>query len=120
MRIFLFLVLAISFSIGSFAQGLPDSTVIAIRISRNDSLRLRSYMEAYTYFRERNRDSAFYYNHLCLQIARKNSESLMEAVCQVRNSLQLTAIGHYAESLSILLEVLQITERLDSKGNTWL
>ena len=98
---------------------LPDSTRIFLQNASNDSIRYRANVQAYTYFEERNRDSALYYVEHLLSISRKNNIKLQEARNLDVKGYQLSGLGRYAEALPCFLQAFKIAEDRRNESNRW-
>ncbi len=101
-------------------QHLPDSIILALKNASNDSLRYRAKMQAYFYFEETNRDSAFYYANQTLLLATKNNKQLLVARALANKGYQLTNTGQYAEALKNLLQAFAIVEEPKNASNSWM
>jgi two-component system NtrC family sensor kinase len=85
-------------------RNIPDSLRHVLSITNNDSIRYQASRLLYTYYEERNRDSALYYADQRLILSRKNGRKIPEAFDLGIKGYQLIYLGRFGEALDCLLK----------------
>ena len=98
----------------------PDSLKLVMKHASNDSVRFNTSRELLTFYREVNRDSAFYYAALALKLAQQNKKKLAEAQTLVSEGYLLLTTGKYAASLQTLLRAFTIIQNAEIEKNNWI
>lgn len=121
MKQLLRIVILLLLSFELFAQqNVQDSLKRSLSNAVDDSSRYIILRRIYDYYEETSRDSAFYYAHLCLQLAQKNKQKLAEIHCLDNKAYQLIGLGRYAEALQYLLEAIKMAEdKNNERSRTW-
>jgi signal transduction histidine kinase len=101
-------------------QYYPDSLKLVMKNASNDSVRFNTSRELLTFYREVNRDSAFYYAAVALKLAQENRKKLAEAQTLVSEGYLLLTTGKYAASLQSLLKAFSITQNAEIEKNNWV
>jgi hypothetical protein len=98
----LFPVLGKTQAIGSGQdRTIPDSLRQILSSANNDSIRYQACRLLYTYYEERNRDSALYYADRRLILSRKNGRKIPEAFDLGIKGYQLIYLGRFGEALTL-------------------
>ena len=107
----LFPLLGISqFSSTSMQQTVPDSLREILADANNDSIRYQACRLLYTYYEERNRDSALHYANQRLLLSTKNNKIIPQAFDLGVKGYQLVYLGRFGEALDCLLKGYKIAE----------
>jgi signal transduction histidine kinase len=85
-----------------------DSLQNVLHHSQDSEQRFMATRFIYSYYEERNRDSAFYYGELGEQIARNSNHKIAEHYCAVMKSYQLMNLGRYGDALQNLQQAFVI------------
>ena len=101
-------------------QYYPDSLKLVMKNASNDSIRFNASRELLTFFREVNRDSAFYYAAFALKLAQENKKKLAEAQTLVSEGYLLLTTGKYAASLQSLLKAFSIIQNAEIEKTNWV
>jgi tetratricopeptide (TPR) repeat protein len=101
-------------------QSRLDSLRKALRAAQTDSARYLQLGDLLNYYAEVNRDSALYYDGQELSIARKNGQSLDEAVVLDDKGYILMHLGKFPESLVCFQRALKLAEDPASENKSWL
>ena len=101
-------------------QQYQDSLKLVMKQASNDSVRFNTSRELLTFYREVNRDSAFYYAAFALKLAQQNKKKLAEAQTLVSEGYLLLTTGKYAASLQTLLRAFTIIQNAEIEKNNWL
>ena len=83
---------------------IPDSLRQILTSANNDSTRYQACRLLYTYYEERNRDSALHYADQRLLLSRKNNKRIPEAFDLGVKGYQLIYLGRFGEALDCLLK----------------
>jgi two-component system NtrC family sensor kinase len=101
-------------------QHYPDSLKLVMKNASNDSVGFNTSRELLTFYREVNRDSAFYYAAVALKLAQENKKKLAEAQTLVSEGYLLLTTGKYATSLQSLLKAFSIIQNAEVEKNNWV
>jgi len=101
-------------------QQYQDSLKLVMKQASNDSVRFNTSRELLTFYREVNRDSAFYYAAIALKLAQQNRKKLAEAQTLVSEGYLLLTTGKYAASLQTLLRAFTIIQNAQIEKNNWI
>ncbi|MBP7239124.1 MAG: hypothetical protein KBA14_02785 [Saprospiraceae bacterium] len=98
-------------------QNVPDSLREVLAGANNDSIRYQACRLLYTYYEERNRDSALHYANQRLLLSTKNKKIIPQAFDLGVKGYQLIYLGRFGEALDCLLQGYTIAEdpRNDNK-----
>jgi len=101
-------------------QSVQDSLKESFSKAVSDSDRYHIGRRIYDYYEETNRDSAFYYANINLQLAKANNKKLAEVLSLDNKAYQLIGLGRYAEALQYLLDAFKIAEdKKNDNEKTW-
>ena len=101
-------------------QSVQDSLKESFSKAVSDSDRYHIGRRIYDYYEETNRDSAFYYAGINLQLAKANNKKLAEVLSLDNKAYQLIGLGRYAEALQYLLDAFKIAEdKKNDNEKTW-
>jgi len=104
----------------SAQQSVQDSLKESFSKAVSDSDRYYIGRRIYDYYEETNRDSAFYFASINLQLAKANNKKLAEVLSLDNKAYQLIGLGRYAEALQYLLNAFQIAEdKKNDNEKTW-
>jgi signal transduction histidine kinase len=101
-------------------QSQIDSLRYNFQIAQDEEKRYVAANNIYSYYEERNRDSALHYIELSLTIAQNNHHKIAEGFSLVAKSYQLMGLGRFADALQCLLESFAIAEdKQNENEETW-
>jgi len=93
-----------------------DSLQKVLKLSTNDTLRMKINLDLSKYFNEVQRDSGIYYADQSLMLAKKMQLKFEQAEAYETGGYILTQLGNYTKSLQYLLAGIKIAEE-PQKGN---
>jgi signal transduction histidine kinase len=117
-RFLLFILLPVT---GLAQQHMPDSLQQLLKTAVIDSVRFDITRQLYTYYEEKNRDSALYYTDERLLLAKRNRKKIAEAYVMGQKAYQLTYLGRFGEALQFLLAAIPIVENpANEEMDSWM
>ncbi|MBS1621184.1 MAG: hypothetical protein JST10_07635 [Bacteroidetes bacterium] len=96
-----------------------DSLKIIARQTNNDTIRMSAFRDLTLYYLDFNSDSALLYSKQELPIAEKLNMKLWKADAYDLNSVVLSNLGQYPESLKMINAALAIAKDESSERNIW-
>jgi signal transduction histidine kinase len=104
----------------NFSKKYVDSLYQQLGIAKNDSARYFIQHRIYSYYEEKQKDSALSIAKQMLELAKKNQQRYSEIISMGMIGYQQMGLGNYSSSLTILLPALELSEDSSQKSNnTW-
>ncbi len=103
-----------------FSQKLPLEIVNELAAAKNDSALVAAIERAYSFFRERDRDSAIAYIRRGFSLCERNNQFLMKLKFKNFLANQLLGKQQFAPGYALLNETLHDAKEISAKNSTWL
>ena len=103
-----------------WTNGKADSVKKQLRVTGNDTLKMKMARSLGLYYQEINRDSAFHYTMIQLALAKKMGQRFWEADAYEGGGWLLSQLKNYPLSLEYLLNGLKLAEDKSIEKNIWL
>jgi tetratricopeptide (TPR) repeat protein len=102
------------------SQKLPPEIINELSAAKNDSALVAAIEKAYSFFRERDRDSAIAYINRGVAVCERNHQLLMKLKFKNFMANQLLGKQQFAPGYELLNAILKDSKNINSKNSTWL